>query len=357
MNHFKKIAEALPGAGLDGVLLTGEHNRFYASGFASIGSDGVALVTTKGNFYFTDSRYIEAAERQVSDAAIGMTESGKGYIAWLNEALELSGAKRIGFEDETMTVADHERYRKNLQAELVPASALLHALRAQKDARELERMERAQRITEKALEQILTEIRPGVTEKEIAARLQYHMLCFGAEKMSFDPIVASGPNGSMPHAVPTDRPIQSGEFVTMDFGCVYGGYCSDMTRTVCVGKPTEEMERVYETVLKAQLAGIAAARAGVTGAEIDGAAREVIRQAGYGDYFGHSFGHSVGVEIHESPNASPGNHEPMPAGAVVSAEPGIYLPGRFGVRIEDVIVLEEGGCRDITKADKALLCL
>ena len=354
MNHFKKIAEALPGAGLDGVLLTGEHNRFYASGFASTGSDGVALVTTKGNFYFTDSRYIEAAERQVSDAAIGMTESGKGYIAWLNEALELSGAKRIGFEDETMTVADHERYRKNLQAELVPASALLHALRAQKDARE---MEQAQRIAEKALEQILTEIRPGVTEKEIAARLQYHMLCFGAEKMSFDPIVASGPNGSMPHAVPTDRPIQSGEFVTMDFGCVYGGYCSDMTRTVCVGKPTEEMERVYETVLKAQLAGIAAARAGVTGAEIDGAAREVIRRAGYGDYFGHSFGHSVGVEIHESPNASPGNHEPMPAGAVVSAEPGIYLPGRFGVRIEDVIVLEEGGCRDITKADKALLCL
>ena len=357
MNHFKKIAEALPGAGLDGVLLTGEHNRFYASGFASMGSDGVALVTTKGNFYFTDSRYIEAAERQVSDAAIGMTESGKGYIAWLNEALELSGAKRIGFEDETMTVADHERYRKNLQAELVPASALLHALRAQKDARELERMEQAQRIAEKALEQILTEIRPGVTEKEIAARLQYHMLCFGAEKMSFDPIVASGPNGSMPHAVPTDRSIQSGEFVTMDFGCVYGGYCSDMTRTVCVGKPTEEMERVYETVLKAQLAGIAAARAGVTGAEIDGAAREVIRRAGYGDYFGHSFGHSVGVEIHESPNASPGNHEPMPAGAVVSAEPGIYLPGRFGVRIEDVIVLEEGGCRDITKADKALLCL
>ena len=208
MNHFKKIAEALPGAGLDGVLLTGEHNRFYASGFASIGSDGVALVTTKGNFYFTDSRYIEAAERQVSDAAIGMTESGKGYIAWLNEALELSGAKRIGFEDETMTVADHERYRKNLQAELVPASALLHALRAQKDARELERMEQAQRITEKALEQILTEIRPGVTEKEIAARLQYHMLCFGAEKMSFDPIV--GPTGPCPMRYPPTGPFSPG---------------------------------------------------------------------------------------------------------------------------------------------------
>lgn len=357
MNHFKKIAEALPGAGLDGVLLTGEYNRFYASGFASTDSDGVALVTTKGNFYFTDSRYIEAAEREVADAAIGMTGGGKGYIAWINEALALAGVRRLGFEDETMTVADYQRYRDNLQAELVPASALLHGLRAQKDPEELERLEKAQRIAERALDQILTELRPGVTEKEIAARLQYLMLHFGAEKMSFDPIVASGPNGSMPHAVPTDRAIQSGEFVTMDFGCVYKGYCSDMTRTVCVGQPTEEMQWVYETVLKAQQAGIATARAGATGAEIDGAAREVIRGAGYGDYFGHSFGHSVGVEIHESPNASPGNHEPMPAGAVVSAEPGIYLPGRFGVRIEDVIVLEEGGCRDLTKADKTLLCL
>ena len=357
MNHFKKIAEALPEAGLDGVLLTGEHNRFYASGFASIGSDGVALVTTKGNFYFTDSRYIEAVERQVSDAAIGMTESGKGYIAWLNEALELSGAKRIGFEDETMTVADHERYRKNLQAELVPASALLYGLRARKDPEELERMEQAQRIAEKALEQILTEIRPGVTEKEIAARLQYHMLCFGAEKMSFDPIVASGPNGSMPHAVPTDRPIQSGEFVTMDFGVLYQGYCSDMTRTVALGHATEEMRKVYDTVLRAQLAGIAASHAGASGKSVDGAARDIITEAGYGPYFGHSYGHSLGLEIHEAPNCTPRNENPIPAGAVCSAEPGIYIPGKFGVRIEDVVIFREGGCEVITHSPKELTIL
>ena len=196
-----------------------------------------------------------------------------------------------------------------------------------------------------------------MTEKEIAARLQYLMLHFGAERMSFDPIVASGPNGSMPHAVPTERKIQTGEFVTMDFGCVYKSYCSDMTRTVCVGRPTEEMERVYETVLRAQLTGIAAARAGATGAQIDGAAREVIRRAGYAEYFGHAFGHGVGAEIHESPNATPGNDKPLPVGSVISAEPGIYLPGRFGVRIEDVLVLEEGGCRDLTEAGKELLCL
>lgn len=357
MNHFDKIAAALPAAGLDGVLLTEEYNRFYASGFASTGTDGVALVTQKGNFYFTDSRYIEAAETAVENAAIGMVERGKGYIAWINESLALSGVKRLGFEDETMTVAEHRLYSEKLEADLVPASALMHRLRGQKDTGELERMEQAQRISEQALAQILTELRPGVTEKEVAARLQYLMLHFGAEKMSFDPIVASGPNGSMPHAVPTDRALRSGEFVTMDFGCVYRGYCSDMTRTVCVGRPTEEMELVYDTVLRAQLAGIAAARPGATGAEIDGAARKVIGQAGYGEYFGHAFGHGVGVEIHEIPNATPGNGDPLPAGSVISAEPGIYLPGRFGVRIEDVIVLEGDGCRDITRADKALLCL
>ena len=357
MNHFDKIAAALPAAGLDGVLLTGEYNRFYASGFATIGTDGVALVTTKGNFYFTDSRYIEAAENTVENAAIGLADRKKGYIAWLGEALALTGARRLGFEDESMTVAEHRLYSEKLQAELVPASAFLRELRAQKDPEELERLERAQRIAEQALGQILTEIRPGVTEKEIAARLQYLMLHFGAEKMSFDPIVASGPNGSMPHAVPTERKIRPGEFVTMDFGCVYKGYCSDMTRTVCVGRPTEEMERVYGVVLAAQLAGIAAARAGATGAEIDGAAREVIRQAGYGEYFGHAFGHGVGAEIHESPNATPGNEKPLPVGSVISAEPGIYLPGRFGVRIEDLVVVTPDGCSLLNHAPKALTIL
>ena len=357
MNHFDKIAAALPAVGLDGVLLTGEHNRFYASGFASTGADGVALVTQKGNFYFTDSRYIEAVENVVENAAIGMVRRGKGYVACINEAIELTGIKRVGFEDETMTVAGHRLYSETLRAELLPASSFMQNLRARKDARELECLEQAQRIAEKALAQILTELRPGITEKEVAARLQYLMLHFGAEKMSFDPIVAGGPNGSMPHAVPTDRELRSGEFVTMDFGCVYRGYCSDMTRTVAIGQPTEEMKKVYDTVLSAQLAGLAAARAGATGAEIDGAARRVIEEAGYGEYFCHSFGHGVGVEIHESPSAAPGNDQSLPAGSVISAEPGIYLPGRFGVRIEDVVVLEEGGCRNITRACKQLLCL
>ena len=357
MNHFQKITAQLESHGLDAMLLTGEANRFYASGFHSYGTDGVALVTAKKAYYFTDSRYTEAALRYVQGAEVREIGHGRGYGALLEEAVTEQHIRRMGFEDAYMTVQDHERYRKALSCDLVPATDLLWQLRMVKDEEELEAMVAAQRIAERALEDILEEIRPGVTEKEIAARLQYLMLHYGASDMSFDPIVVSGPNGSLPHGVPSEKTIQQGEFVTMDFGCVYHGYCSDMTRTVAVGFATEEMQTVYQTVLSAQKAGIAAARAGLTGREVDGAARAVIDAAGYGEYFGHSFGHGVGVEIHEAPNASPMNEKPLPAGAVISAEPGIYLPGRLGVRIEDVILLTEDGCRNLTKAPKDLIVL
>ena len=357
MNHFAKIAAELDAAGLDAVLLTEEANRFYASGFHSAGTDGMALVTRRGNYYFTDSRYTEAASRVVRDAAVEEVGRGRGYLTLIREVLQWDGVARMGFDDGTMTVRDYNRYREGLPCELAPAAELLEKLRAQKDPEELETMIAAQRIAEKALTEALNDIRPGVTEREIAARLQYLMLHYGAEDKSFDPIVVSGPNGSLPHGVPSEKPIQAGEFVTIDMGCVYHGYCSDMTRTVAVGHVTEEMEQVYDTVLRAQLAGIAAARAGATGAEVDGAARQVITDAGYGPYFGHSFGHGVGVEIHESPNASPGNNQPLPERAVISAEPGIYLPGKLGVRIEDVLYLTEEGCRNLTEMPKGLTVL
>ena len=357
MNHFKKIAGVLEAYGLDAVLLTCEANRFYASGFHSSGTDGVAIVTRNHNYYFTDSRYTEAAARHVRDAEIRETDREHPYSALINEVIEKEHITRMGYEDEYMTAADFRRFSEKLHCELVPATELLWTLRAVKDQAELDCMIQAQRIAEKALADILGEIRPGVTEKEIAALLLYKMLHYGAEDKSFDPIVVSGPNGSLPHGVPSEKPIQAGEFVTMDFGCKFGGYCSDMTRTVAVGHVTEEMETVYNTVLKAQLAGIAAAKAGVTGAAVDGAARQVIADAGYGPYFGHSFGHSVGVEIHENPNDTPSNSKPLPAGVVISAEPGIYLPGKLGVRIEDVIVITDQGCQDITLAPKELLIL
>ena len=357
MEHFEKIRSQLEAYGLDGILLTEEHNRLYASGFASPGTDGAALVTKKGNYYFTDNRYTVAAEKEVANASIAITGPGRGYVELVNEVIEMEGIKVLGFDDAAMTVADFRRYEAKLNCELKGASELVVKLREVKDEEELRRLTKAQRISEKALEEILTFIRPGVTEKEIAARLQYLMLLNGAEKVSFDPIVVSGANGAMPHGVPSDKKVEAGEFVTMDFGCIAEGYCSDMTRTVAVGHVTDEMKKVYETVLEAQKAAIAATAAGKSGKEIDGIARKIITDAGYGEYFGHGYGHGVGVEIHEAPSVSFRCDEALLAGAVTSAEPGIYIPGRFGVRIEDVVIVREGGCDNLTLAPKELIIL
>mgnify|MGYP004447624313 FL=1 len=240
---------------------------------------------------------------------------------------------------------------------LLPAPRLLAELRAAKTPHEQQCMREAQAIAEKALEDVLKIIRPGVTERDIAAELTYRILKHGGEGNSFEPIAVTGKNTSMPHGVPGDTIVQAGDFVTMDFGCLHNGYCSDMTRTVAVGFATDEMKAVYGTVLRAQLAGISAAKAGIAGCEIDAAARKVIDDAGYGEYFGHSFGHSLGLDIHEAPGASPSEKRLLPAGAVISAEPGIYLPGKFGVRIEDVLILGENGCENITHAPKELIVL
>ena len=357
MNHFKKIAGVLEAHGLDAVLLTCEANRFYASGFHSSGTDGVAIVTRNHNYYFTDSRYTEAAARHIRDAEIRETDREHPYSALINEVIEKEHITRMGYEDEYMTAADFRRFSEKLHCELVPATELLWTLRAVKDQAELDCMIQAQRIAEKALADILGEIRPGVTEKEIAALLLYKMLHYGAEDKSFDPIVVSGANGSLPHGIPSAKQVQQGEFITMDFGCKYGGYCSDMTRTIALGYVSEKMDKVYHTVLEAQLAGIAATKAGVAGREMDAAARNVINAAGFEGLFGHSYGHSLGLLIHEGPYANTRNDKPMPAGAVVSAEPGIYIPDEFGVRIEDVTVITETGCEILTKSPKNLIIL
>jgi len=353
MDHIARLSASL--GELDALLLTGESNCFYATGFLG---EGVTVVTKQGAYYITDSRYTEAAEKTIGAAAKVWEMSRENPMsALIRRALEEAGAVKVGFEENVMTVAQHKVFVEKLSCELLPASKLLTSLRGSKDEEEITRLVAAQKIAEGALAQLLKEIRIGMTEKEIAARLQYLMVSAGAEKLSFDTIVASGPNSSMPHAVPTERKIQKGDFITIDFGCVYQGYCSDTTRTIAVGAVSEEQRTVYNIVLEAQKAGIAAARAGISGKDIDGAAREVIEKAGYGKYFGHSFGHSLGIDIHESPNASPANEEPMPVGAVISAEPGIYLPGKFGVRIEDVLVLGEDGCRNITAFPKELLVI
>ena len=354
MTHFEKIAEKLQERGLDAMLITSAPGEFYAVGFHG---EGVALITPGKTWYYTDSRYIESARQLIQGAEVAQLPKGVRYRELVRDLVKENGVSKLGFEEQYMSVADHTIWTKNVEAEFIPASELLTELRQVKDADELAAMKEAQRITDEALLEILNFIKPGLTEQEVAARLTYIMARKGAERNSFDPIVACGPNGSKPHAVPGPDVIQKGQFVTMDFGCVVGGYCSDMTRTVAVGQPSEEMELVYNTVLKAQLTGIATAHAGVTGKEVHEAAAKVIEDAGYGEYFGHGFGHSLGIEIHEDPGFHTRNDKPIPAGALLSAEPGIYLPGKFGVRIEDVIMLTEGGCIDITHSPKQLIIL
>ena len=354
MDHLTQIAGKLDEHGLDAMLIVSEPGERYAVGFLG---EGYVLVTRGGAQYSTDGRYIEAAQKQVTGAEVVLTSRAHGHLELARDYIQTHGLQRVGFESGRVSVDQHRRWQEALPCDLIPAQGLLDGLRASKDEGELAAMRRAQKITDEAFSAILDFLRPGLTEQEVAARLVYELLRRGARKVSFDPIVAAGANGSMPHAVPGETVIENGMFVTMDFGCIVDGYCSDMTRTVAVGRPAEEMVRVYETVLAAQKAGIAAARAGMPGRELDAAARAVITGAGYGAYFTHSFGHSLGLEIHESPNAAPGEERPLPAGAVVSAEPGIYLPGRFGVRIEDVLVLREGGCEDLTASPKELIVL
>ena len=352
MKNLEKYLTLLEGE-VDGLLLTSRYSRHYGAEFDI--AEGVAIVTRKGCRYFTDSRYIESAENGIQGFEVLEINRDNSYIKRLNDAIVDFGVSKLGYEETYLTVAEQMHYEKNLKAELKPFNKEIYGFRAVKEDWELDRMRKAQEITDKAFTEVLPRIKVGMTELELQAELIYCLYKNGGQGLSFDPIVVSGPNTSLPHGVAGERKIQEGDFVTMDFGVLYGGYCSDMTRTVAVGYATEEMQKVYDTVLKAQLAGIAATKAGVAGKDIDAAARKVIEDAGYGPYFGHGYGHSLGLEVHESPSPNGANAEPMPVGAVASAEPGIYLPGRFGVRIEDVTVFLEDGCEDITHSPKNLI--
>lgn len=356
MNNVRKIQDALKARKLDGVLITDEKDQRYALGFPF--TDGAVLLSRNEAWLITDSRYVEAAAAAVGDwAEVVLFDIKRGLLECVKGLVQKAGINRLGVEEEKLSHAEFLRWQQCLARELVSAQSLFQELRAVKSGEEVECMRHAQQISERALMETMHLIKPGISERELAAELVYRMLRFGGEGCSFDPIVVAGAKTSMPHGVPGDELLEEGGFVTIDFGCLKEGYCSDMTRTFALGKPTEEMVNVYETVLKAQITAINAARAGITGQELDKAARDVIAAAGHGAHFGHGFGHSLGLDIHESPNANPRNDKPLPAGAVVSAEPGIYLPGRFGVRIEDVIVLREGGCENITTFPKELIVL
>jgi len=356
MTNLEKLQTAVANSGLDAMLLIDPKNRFYATGFHS--SAGAVVVTASDAWLFTDSRYIEAAQQAAQGRYhVGLNDREHSLGDLVKGVLKEQNSQKVGGEEAALSHEDYLSFERALDRKLIPAQKLIMDLRAAKSEEELVRMRQAQAITDRAFAHICTFLRPGVTEQAVTAELMYSMMKDGAERMSFDPIVVTGPRSSMPHGVPGQTVIREGDFVTMDFGCVYGGYCSDMTRTVAIGYATEEMKQVYHIVLEAQLAGIAAAKAGVLGYDVDKAGRDVIERAGYGAYFGHGFGHSLGLDIHESPTASPGCRVPMPEGCVCSAEPGIYLPGKFGVRIEDVVVFRENGCEVLTQSPKELIIL
>ena len=339
---------------VDGLLLTSRYSRHYGAEFDI--AEGVAIVAKAGCRYFTDSRYIESAQRDLKGFEVLCVDK-IGYMKLLNDAIADFGVTVLGYEEAYLTVAELMGYEKNLNAKLVPYNKAISAFRGVKEDWEPDLMRKAQDITDKAFAEVVTRLKAGMTELELQAELIYCLYKNGATGLAFDPIVVSGPNTSLPHGVAGSRVIQEGDFVTMDFGASYMGYCSDMTRTVAVGFATEEMKKIYNTVLEAQLAGLAASKAGVPGKDIDGAARKVITDAGYGESFGHGYGHSLGLEIHEAPNPNVRNEEGMPRGAVASAEPGIYLPGKFGVRIEDCCLYLDDGIEILTKSPKNLMII
>lgn len=339
------------------ALIMSEENICALTDFHS--SNGYLIVTGDKAVFLTDSRYIEAAGNKIKtcDEII----ETKGIAKSVVPVAESLGIKKLMLESERITVS---RYREitdlftfcqvtcdgNLDREI-------NEIRMVKNRTEVEKIIKAQRIAEKAFDYILTFIKEGKTEKEVALELEYFMLRNGADALSFETIAVSGKNSSLPHGVPSDKKIERGDFVTMDFGAVTEFYHSDMTRTIAVGEVSSKQAEVYQTVLEAQLKGLEAIKEGADCKDVDAAARDIIKNKGYGDYFGHGLGHGVGVEIHESPNLNPSSSHILKCGHIVTVEPGIYLPGEFGVRIEDMALVTKEGCENLTLCEKKLIVI
>ncbi|MBQ4626662.1 MAG: aminopeptidase P family protein [Clostridia bacterium] len=339
----------------EGIIVVSPENRRYLTGFPS--SDGYLLVTPCESILLADSRYIEAAQNTAEGCSeILLLSSLSAQLPSLAEKL---GIKTLFTEAENLSVSEFNRISSLVSCECraEKADEAISSLRRFKTENEKSKIIEAQRIAEAAFEHILGFIKEGVTEKQIALELDYFMLRRGAECVSFETIAVSGKNSSMPHGVPCDKEIEKGDFITMDFGAVVNGYHSDMTRTVAVGSVSSKQAEVYETVLSAQLASLSVLKSGVSGFDADEAARRIIRNAGYGDFFGHGTGHGVGIEIHEQPRLSPKSKHILGPGDIVTVEPGIYLPAEFGVRIEDMAFITENGCENLTNSPKNLIIL
>jgi len=350
-NRLAGLHQRLAEENIDSILVSQPENRYYLSGFD--GSAGYLLITPQNKILATDFRYLEQAQRQAPDYKIFPIAGD--ILNWLPGLVADLGVKRLGFEAGHITFAQHQQLTDILKPprfELVPQDGLIESLRVIKEPGEIELITKAVEITDNALEYIEDMMHTGMTEKEVAWEIEKSLRERGSEPIPFEIIVAAGPNSALPHAKPSSRSIQLGEPVIIDIGARIEGYSSDLSRTICLGTGDDTFNKVYDTVLKAQLKAIAAIKNGMTGGEIDDVARTVIKQAGYGEAFGHSLGHGIGLAPHEQPRLGPDSPDKLAAGMIFTIEPGIYLTGWGGVRIEDVVVMEEGKIRVISKARK-----
>ncbi len=355
MTRTQRLREALGMNGHQAALITNPSNLFYFTGYTG---EGFAFLAEGEGVIVTDFRYTEQAEKQSPGFAVRMTDKGLSAEAAADALCVEHGVDTLYYEDDAMTVRELERFRKAVKSvEWKPAMNAAERLREVKDEDELSRIERACKLTGEAFERLLPEIRVGVSEKELALKLNFDMLTHGAEKLAFDTIVAAGAHGSLPHAVPGEYRVQKGDMVTFDFGAKVDGYCADMTRTVAVGEPSGEMRRVYQVVLDAQQMAQDAVMAGKDCRAIDALARDYIYAQGYEGRFGHGLGHSLGIDIHESPRFSVMATGALKPNHVMTVEPGVYLPGVGGVRIENTVIVTDTGCRALTLPAKELLIL
>ncbi|AMA72502.1 Xaa-Pro peptidase family protein [Aneurinibacillus thermoaerophilus] len=339
---------------LDGMLITNGYNRRYVSGFT--GSSGCCLLTMEAADLITDFRYVEQATKQAPFFEIVRHQADMLDMA-VNRAKH-HGVRRLGFEKHHLTYALFQRLEEWAgDIELVPVAGIVEEARLMKTPEEVQIIKEAAEIADKAFSHILTYIRPGMKELEVANELEFYMRSLGASGSSFDIIVASGIRSALPHGVASDKVIEDGDMVTLDFGAYYKGYCSDITRTIAVGEPGKKMREIYDIVLRAQLNGVQNIRPGMTGKEADALTRDIIAAAGYGSMFGHSTGHGLGLEVHEGPTLSARGDRPLAPGMVVTIEPGIYLEGMGGVRIEDDVLITGDGCEILTKSPKELLVI
>lgn len=353
MIRVNKLREAMKKNNLSGFLITSSYNLRYLTKFT--GTSGLALITPCQAFFVTDFRYMEQAAEQIEGFEI--IQAQKSLFEEIDTIVQREQLDSLAFEEDYVSFATYSLFEEIISCELVPVFGLIEKLREVKDAEEIALIEQACQIADQAFEHILTVIKPGMSEIEVANQLDFYMRSLGALGVSFDTIVASGVRSAMPHGVASQKIIEKGEMITLDFGCYYKGYVSDMTRTFSIGKPDEKLKEIYAIVHEAQQKVLKAAKPGITGIQLDAVARDFITSCGYGANFGHGTGHGIGLEIHEAPNVSAKATQAFQVGNIITDEPGIYLPGVGGVRIEDDLLITETGNRVLTHASKKLIMI